>query len=182
MEEWVDIWTREGVPTGRKTLKSEAHREGLFHPTIHLWIYNSQKQVLLQQRSDEKKTFPGKWDVSVAGHISAGDSPEASAIRESREELGLKVSPEELEFVDVMLSEVTHSKDLIDREFHHIYCIKRDLKKEDFVLQEEEVQDINWFDVNQLSLSVTDPGSIPELVPFDKAYLQCVLNHLSSKF
>ena len=71
MEEWIDLMDTNGNYTGQKVLKSEAHQKGLFHPTAHIWFYTAEGQVLLQQRSETKKTFPLYWDVSVAGHISA---------------------------------------------------------------------------------------------------------------
>ncbi|MEX0314176.1 MAG: hydrolase, partial [Allomuricauda sp.] len=71
MDELVDILDDNGNPTGRTCLKSEAHRKGLFHPTIHVWFYTSEGQILFQKRADNKDTFPSLWDVSVAGHIGA---------------------------------------------------------------------------------------------------------------
>jgi len=53
----------------------------------------------LQLRAKNKKLFPNKWDVSVGGHISAGEEPLTTAVRETKEELGLEISREDLVFV-----------------------------------------------------------------------------------
>ena len=182
MEEWVDIWTEAGVPTGKRILKSEAHRKGIFHPTVHLWIYNSHNQVLLQKRALVKNTFPGKWDVAVAGHITAGDSPLETVIREAREELGISLDETSIEFLGILPSKVNHSDDLIDNEFHHIYCVRADLDTDLFSLQEEEVSEVAWFEWKQLFDQDYFSGKKKDMVPFDKPYLSTVINHLSSKF
>lgn len=182
MGEWVDIWTKEGEPTGKSILKSDAHKLGYYHPTVHLWLYNDDQQVLLQRRVLEKNTFPGKWDVSVAGHISAGDTPEATAIREGKEELGVRITPEQLIFIGVMRSDIQHAEDLIDREFHHIYAMNCNLRIDQFILQKEEVMDVRWINLGMLQETLTTPNSIPGLVPFEPEYLKKVTSWIASRF
>jgi len=61
-------------------LRSEVHRDGDYHRAVHVWIYSeSTGELLLQRRADCKDSWPGKWDISSAGHISAGDSSLFSA-------------------------------------------------------------------------------------------------------
>ncbi len=76
-------------------MKSEAHREGLWHRAAHIWAYNSKGEILLQLRAKNKRTFPDKWDLSVAGHISASEEPIDSALREIEEEVGLCAKKED---------------------------------------------------------------------------------------
>ncbi|KAL0327689.1 UNVERIFIED_CONTAM: Nudix hydrolase 3, partial [Sesamum angustifolium] len=58
----------------------EVHRDGDYHRAVHVWIVvESTQEVLLQRRSDCKDSWPGVWDISSAGHISAGDSSLVSA-------------------------------------------------------------------------------------------------------
>ncbi len=92
MDERVDILDEQGKPTGESCLKSEAHRNGLLHPTIHVWLYTPDGRVLIQQRGENKATHPLLWDVSVAGHVSAGEEVITAAIREVEEEVGLTIS------------------------------------------------------------------------------------------
>ncbi|MDG1384280.1 MAG: NUDIX domain-containing protein, partial [Flavobacteriaceae bacterium] len=91
MDEYLDIWNSDGQPTGQSCLKNEAHQNGWFHPTVHIWFYTATPALLLQKRSLTKETFPGFWDVSVAGHVSAGESILEGAIREVKEEIGLNI-------------------------------------------------------------------------------------------
>jgi hypothetical protein len=51
------------------------HADGDYHAAVHVWIYvESTGELLLQKRADRKDSWPGLWDISSAGHISAGDT------------------------------------------------------------------------------------------------------------
>ena len=71
--------------------KEIAHQKGLWHKSVHVWILNDKNEILLQYRCADKKLYPNTWDVSFAGHISAGESSIDAVIREGKEELGIKV-------------------------------------------------------------------------------------------
>ena len=88
MKEFLDIWDGSGKPIGQICEKSIAHQKGLFHPTVHIWFYTSTPSLLLQKRGSNKETFPNLWDVSVAGHVSSGESIIGGALREIKEEIG----------------------------------------------------------------------------------------------
>ena len=90
--ELFDIIDENGNPTGKIVERCIAHAEGIPHRTAHIWIIrrrNEKTEILLQKRSRNKDSFPGKFDTSSAGHIQAGDEPMESALRELEEELGI---------------------------------------------------------------------------------------------
>ena len=68
-EEFLEIYSSSGKKTGKKATKSHIHKKGLYHATVHVWIFSEKGNVLIQKRSIKKKLNPGVWDVSVAGHI-----------------------------------------------------------------------------------------------------------------
>lgn len=72
--------------------RSEVHRRLLLHRAIHVFLFRSDGQMLVHQRSAAKEEFPSVWTSSCSGHVSAGESYEASAPRELEEELGLRAS------------------------------------------------------------------------------------------
>src|SRR5690242_10762851 len=100
-DEPVDILDERGNKTGQIMLKSEAHAKSLWHSGAHIWICNPKRAVLLQLRAKNKVIRPGVWDVAIAGHIKAGDTPEQTAEREAKEELSLTVNPKQLKFIEV---------------------------------------------------------------------------------
>ena len=89
MAEYFDVLSPEGDLIGLKKLRSEVHRDGDWHRTIHCWVYRK-GELLLQLRGPNQEANPNKWDISCAGHISAGEDMWIGAIRELEEELGLK--------------------------------------------------------------------------------------------
>ena len=104
--ELLDIVDENGKPTGETVERKTAHSEGIRHRTAHVWIVRKSDEgaeVLLQKRAMNKDSFPGRYDTSSAGHIQAGDEPEESAIRELHEELGIKASVDDLQFVDTFV-------------------------------------------------------------------------------
>jgi isopentenyldiphosphate isomerase len=141
MDEYIDLVDELGQPIGKSALKSEAHKNGWYHNTIHLWFYTKDGEILLQQRSHKKEIHPLLWDVSVAGHIDAGEPIEAAAVRETKEEIGLDIKPNDLRKIAVHFHESTYFNGaIIDREFHHIYISELKVPLKDLVPQPSEVE------------------------------------------
>jgi isopentenyldiphosphate isomerase len=90
-EEWFPVVDEEGNTIG-KALRSVCHdgKSMLLHPVVHLHLFNSEGELYLQKRAKTKDIQPGKWDTSVGGHISPGESVNEAIIREAEEELGLR--------------------------------------------------------------------------------------------
>lgn len=119
----------------------------------------------------------GRWDVSAAGHISAGDSSKPSAIRELGEELGIELKDDtDLEFVTSEKASATGSTarhgEFIDNEIQDIYVYRPEetVRIEDIVLQEEEVEAVaywQWKDYRDKLLNDDD-----QLVPRSRGYFE----------
>ena len=66
--EYIDIVDENNNPTGIIKEKEQAHKDGDFHRSTHIWIINNKKEVLLQKRGPNQK-YSNQWDISSAGHI-----------------------------------------------------------------------------------------------------------------
>ena len=91
---------------------------------MHLWVVNVSEGapwVLLQRRSFTKDTWPGRVDVSVGGHLGAGEGP-LDALREAEEEVGLGVSPEAVRFLGRVAVARTLPGGGADREILDVYA------------------------------------------------------------
>ena len=150
MDELIEILTSEGKPTGKTALKSEAHKHGWFHTTVHIWLFTSDEKILLQKRALTKKVFPGLWDISVAGHIGAGESIIDGAKREIFEEIGLELSENELIKIGTRTHEVSHKNGIQDNEFHHVFIAELKVSVEKLIMQKEEVAGLELFDLSVL--------------------------------
>ena len=86
--EVFDVVDFENRVIGQAT-RGEVHAKGLLHRSVHIWVFNSQKDLYLQKRAMTKDENPGYWDSSAAGHLNAGEGYRDSAERELMEELGI---------------------------------------------------------------------------------------------
>jgi len=148
-DELVDIYNENNEALGIRKMKSEAHRNGLWHRAAHIWIYNSNKEILLQLRTKNKELYPDMWDISAAGHVSAGEEPLISALREMKEEIGLSVKPDELEFFEIRKVSIVY-KEIKNNEFFYVYFLKFDGDIKKLALQKEEVAGIKFFSVDKI--------------------------------
>ena len=156
MTEYFDIVDEAGQPTGEIISRDEAHQKGTLHRTAHVWLVKKKSEgydILLQKRSEEKDSFPGMYDTSSAGHIPAGEEPLHSALRELREELGLTASPEELKYAGsfrIQYEKEFHGRLFRDNEVTKVYVYDKPVSIQDLTLQESEVSEVRWFDLNEV--------------------------------
>lgn len=150
MDELIDILTPEGEPTGKTALKSEAHKNGWFHATVHVWLFTSDKKILLQKRALTKKVFPGLWDISVAGHVASGEKILTSAKREVFEEIGFQLEDEDLIKIGTRIHQISHPNGIQDNEHHHVFIAELKVPIKDLKIQKEEVDAIKLFDLSTL--------------------------------
>ncbi|MGY8914544.1 MAG: NUDIX hydrolase [Flavobacteriales bacterium] len=181
MDELIDILDTQGHFTGKSLMKSVAHKKGLFHPTVHVWFYNNKGEVLIQQRAASKKTYPLLWDVSVAGHIAAGEDITPSAIREISEEIGLKVLETDLIKVGVFKSVKKHNDDLIDCEFHHTYICELKISIDRLIKQESEVQALALLPLSLYIQELQQNDSSKKYVSHDQLYFQAVVEAIENQ-
>jgi isopentenyldiphosphate isomerase len=155
-------WVR--VIDGPIKTKAEVHRDGDWHVAAHVWIVTPDGRVLLQRRSTEKENWPGYWDVSAAGHVSAGETAAEAAVRETFEELGLQIAPDELQRIGVAREQyVLRDGTYIDNEEHEIFLVEREVDPSALTLQAGEVDDVQLVELDALA-------KVAPLVPHDLEY------------
>jgi isopentenyldiphosphate isomerase len=176
LKELLDIWDESGKATGQIFEKSIAHQKGLFHPTVHVWFYTTTPSLLLQKRGSNKETFPNLWDVSVAGHVSSGESIIDGALREIKEEIGLQLIPDDLLLIDVRKNINQFSNGIIDCEFQHVFLSELKISLEDLVIQKEEVDDVRLFSFDEIEICIQQKHSEFKIVPADMSYYKFVMN------
>ena len=178
MEEYVAIWNPEGQPTGKSCLKGEAHQKGWFHPTVHVWFYTTSPSLLLQKRSLSKQTFPGLWDVYVAGHVSYEESILEGALREVKEEIGLDIQAQDLHQIDIRKNINRFENGVTDCEFQHVFLAKLKTDVSQLRLQETEVDDIRLFSFEELKKCIRQEHPDYNIVPADMSYYQFIMESI----
>jgi isopentenyldiphosphate isomerase len=144
----VDVLDHSGARTGRVAPKTEAHRLGMWHRCAHCWILSpgtsratgvAESRLLIQRRATAKEVWPDRLDVTVAGHLMAGEDAVEACLRELEEEVGIVVAgPGDL----IPLGERVVDLEIPtghDREFHDVFLLAKPLTPSDLRLQEEEV-------------------------------------------
>ncbi|NQZ84752.1 MAG: NUDIX domain-containing protein [Nanoarchaeales archaeon] len=148
-DELIKIYDENNTYSGKNLMKSVAHKEGLWHRTVHICIYNSKGQILLQKRAARKELLPDMWDISVAGHINSKQTELDAAICEISEEIGIDVKESDLDFFKIYKFAGTY-RNIINNEFFYFYFLKLDLDTNSLVLQESEVADAQWFEPSRV--------------------------------
>lgn len=145
-EEQFDILNEDGTQAGYSLPRSQVHREGQWHRSVHIWVVDEWDRILLQQRSFHKDSNPGLWDISAAGHISAGQNSREAAVREVAEELGLVVNTDQIEFLfEDKDQAILQNGKFIDREFHDIYLLRIHIKDAKLIKPDPvELEGIRW--------------------------------------
>jgi len=88
-EEFFEVVDPSGKVIGTAR-RDELHgNPSLVHRVVHVLVFNPQDLLLLQKRSRNRDTAPGKWDTSVGGHVNISEDVRTAALREMREELGI---------------------------------------------------------------------------------------------
>jgi len=147
--EYLDIYDENGKSLGQKVPRKEAHEKGLWHKAVHIWVINSKGEVLIQKRSSLKHNHPNMWDISAAGHVSAGDNDIISAIREVEEEIGLKLEQENLIQIGTV-KQMAKKEGYINNEINPIYIVKMDLDSSKIKKQESEVAEVKFMPYKEL--------------------------------
>lgn len=155
MTEKFDVYDERGNWTGTEA-REAVHTQGLWHHTVHCWLVRrtgpNKANILFQLRSNNKDTNPNKFDVTAAGHLSAGETPK-DVVRELDEELGVQVTFDQLAEYGTIREKATgfaQGKAYIDAEVSHVYGLVTTQGLLSFKLQEDEVSGLYEADTDEL--------------------------------
>ena len=141
--ELLDIVDEQGNFTGQVMEREKAHDLNLLHWEIAVFFVNDNKELLLQKRSPNKRFSPNKWGL-CAGHVDSGETPDSTALREIKEELGIKLSPGDLRILEERDVLKLKSNSRLTRMYYVIY------NKNDFTIQTEELSEVKWFNIDEV--------------------------------
>jgi len=134
----------------------EVHAEGLWHQVFHCMVIRpSARSIVLQQRSGSKAAFPGKLDLSVTGHLEAGESPE-DGIREAEEELGVDFDAAALIPVGTRLLADDNGEGS-NRELVHVFFLLDDRPIEAYSPPADEVAGLVEIDIDAFLAALAAP-------------------------
>ena len=123
--EILEVWDWETArPTGKQVDRETAHRTGVPHEAVHLWIVRStggRREVLFQHRSPDKPIHPDCLDITVGGHAPYGFGGN-KILKEAREEVGIE--PDAKRLIDLGWCRYEEREGAIfQREFLHVFLL-----------------------------------------------------------
>ncbi|TCJ14203.1 isopentenyl-diphosphate Delta-isomerase [Flaviaesturariibacter flavus] len=99
--------------------KLEAHRRGLLHRAISVFLFDNKGRMLLQRRALDKYHGGGLWSNACCSHPLPGEAPDAAAARRLQEELGISLPLRHL-FSFTYRAEVENG--LEEHEYDHVFA------------------------------------------------------------
>ena len=157
--ELVDLYDENRVPLGKTAERYGKKGPGELRIVVHVCLFDSRGRMLIQQRTESKRIWPGLWDVTVGGGVDAGETTRQGAEREVREELGYALD------LSGLRPSVTVN---FEGGFDDFFIAVRDLDLHTLSLQAEEVSAVRWVTLEEL-LPMVDDGSF---IPYPKSFLQ----------
>lgn len=140
MSEYFDIFDETFEHVGSKR-REDVHRDGDWHQVFHCWVIGRERDgetfVVLQKRTEDKDMYPGKIDISAAGHLEAGETVR-DGIRELEEELGLRVRFEDLIPLGHRIG-IQKDNGLLDRQICHVFFYECDRPLDAYDYQKDEI-------------------------------------------
>ncbi len=95
-------------------------------------------EILFQKRSPFVDGNPNKWDFSAGGHVESGENAIQGILRETKEEIGLSLEKNELEFI------LAHRTPVRPDTIYHTFLVNRSNYDDEYKLNKREVSEIKW--------------------------------------
>jgi len=156
--EKFDVYNDERISTGKVLERGQKCNKGENRMVIHICIFNSLGEMLIQQRQPFKKTWPNMWDISVGGSSITGETSRDCAHRELLEELGI-----DFDFSNIR----PHLTINFENGFDDFYLLEMDIDIENLVLQKDEVQAVKWATKEEI-LDLSNRG---QFIPYCTSFL-----------
>lgn len=166
--ELVDLYDENRAPLGRTAERYAQKAPGEYRAVVHVCVFDRAGRLLIQQRTAEKRLWPGQWDVSVGGGVDAGETSRQAAEREFWEELGVK-----LDLAGLRPSLTVN----FEEGFDDFFLVEREISLETLTLQAEEVAQVRYVTLEE-ACAMVDDG---RFIPYPKSFL-AFLFHMRHSF
>lgn len=140
-----ELVDKNGNKTGKVLTHIEARNlnnvpNDYYISVVGVVIINGNNELLLQKRSRFKRNNPNKWGI-CGGKVDFGETPLDAGIRETLEEIGIRLNKEEMKFL---------STDTNGKLHFTVYYVRKNIDINECKLQEEEVDEVKYFKIEEL--------------------------------
>jgi isopentenyl-diphosphate delta-isomerase len=130
--------------------KLEAHQKGVLHRAFSILLFNSNGEILLQKRSDEKYHSGGLWTNTCCSHPLPDESMEQATRRKLIQEMGVDVHTE---FAYKFIYKTNLDKNLIEHECDYVFT---GTFNDAPIINKEEVADWKFMDLKSLRKDILE--------------------------
>lgn len=171
MEEQVILVDHEDVPRGQMD-KMEAHKKGLLHRAFSVFIFNSKRELLLQQRALNKYHSGGLWTNTCCSHPRVNESNIQAAKRRLKEEMGMDG---DITYLFKFTYRAEFADGLTEHEVDHVFFGWSDALP---VINQDEVETYKYMDLEALADDIrVNPSAY---TPWLRICLGKVIEHAST--
>lgn len=121
------------------------------------------------------------WDVSVAGHVAAGEEIVSAAVREVQEEVGLHISAANLESLGTFKAIHKIAEDFIDAELHHIFLCELETPFKNLTKQESEVEALDLIPLFRFAEETWGLANTGKYVPHGPTYYKKIIQAIKAR-
>jgi isopentenyl-diphosphate delta-isomerase len=128
--------------------KLEAHQKAVLHRAFSVFIFNSENELMLQQRASNKYHSPNLWTNTCCSHQRSGESNIQAGTRRLYEEMGFTTSLKE---ITSFIYKAPFDNGLTEHELDHIMV---GYYNEDPVINTDEVEDWKWVKIEDVKQDI----------------------------
>mgnify|MGYP000879749082 CR=1 FL=1 len=173
-EPW-QVFADNGEPVVGLAKQRDEFSDGFVMGAVHVWLWRRNGdsiEVLLQKRAMTKRTWPGFYDISFAGHIDADESPIDAVQREGKEELNVDIEIDALRFIFALRTP------LAKNEIDHVYLYELN---DDSAIRfaDGEVDEVKWISLREFAERTQDAENA-NLVNQGRPYFVMLLSYFNA--
>jgi isopentenyl-diphosphate delta-isomerase len=168
-EEWQVYASNGESVSGESIVPTESRKTNrTIVGAAHVWIWRRVEggvEVLLQLRAKNIPVWPNSLDISVAGHVDAGESILQAAVREGQEEVGITLDVDRLEYI--------FSYRNFENGIKWVYLYE-EITPQTYEFNDGEVQSLDWVKLQQFEEMIDSPET-HNLVPHPPEYFSLLV-------
>lgn len=144
---YINLVNKKGERTGIID-KLEAHKQGALHEAFSIFIFNENRELLIQKRALNKYHSGGLWTNTCCSHPKINENLEIAAHRRLEEEMGFDCKIKNINSLIYKTGKLSNG--LIEYEFDYIFTgfIRKDLP---IVPNKDEVSNYRWIKITDLT-------------------------------
>lgn len=125
----------------------------------HFPCYSAVFPLLLREHNGKREIrryrtgyMDGKWDIAGSGHVDEDETARQALVRECREELGIRVRPEDAEFAHVCHRLGKEG----DRTYYDLYFFVHAYEGTPAIMEPDKCDGLDWFPLDTLPEDMID--------------------------